>query len=411
MSRANLLAQFGQLGLRILGLGTSLVVVIVLARYLGPAQYGSLTAGLTLASLAYGVMDSGIFPLGVRRISGGAPPLHVAKMMTRSRLIMLAVISPLVVAVAVVAGNDSSLILLVCALSTVPYAYTSYRAVAEATVKPLLVGVLLASQNIAWLALVLVAVATNLDVTTLAFMSVAACAVQAILSWLTARLIAPDDGAFGPNRVTARDLIREAWPLVWSSLAVTAYYRGSQLAVFSFSAPEDGASYLAAFRLLDAAQVLPATIISVLLPRLVNALRSNAAPARLFMQYFAFTMTASVFVSVTVLLFSDFIATVLLGPKYSTAPTYLSIAFCAFPFIAGAYVLTSSLIALNRERLIAFVSAAIAVLGFCAVTASAWLGGPEVAGYAVVSVEVVHFTGLLIALFFQTRKGWYRDAS
>lgn len=383
-----------QLSLRMLGLGTSIVVVAVLARYLGPQEYGALTAGLTIAALLCGLIDSGIFSIGVRRIVLGSSAREVSRDMVIARLLMLGLTFPVALALILLFGGDAASVMVIAATGALPYAFIAYRACAEAAGRPVLVGITVASQNIAWLVFALLAVGGGLSVEQLAGLSVLAVVVQALVAFIFAVRLGDTRIRKEVNFRGAMNLIREAGPLIASSLAVSLYYRGSQLVVFAVSEPEVGASYLASMRLLDAAQILPATIISVYFPVLVAKTTRTAGAASSLNSVFIRTLAVTSAVAIVVALAAPIISILLLGENYPSASSILSILFFAFPFISGGYIATSALVARGSRKLASKISSTTAAIGLITIVILSINFGAHVAAVGVVLVEAVHCVAL-----------------
>lgn len=392
-----------QLLLRAVGILTSLIVVVILARYLGPEAYGALAAGLTVTGILSAISDSGIYPLGVRRIAHEGLRLRLATQMVRARLLLVLLFFPFMIAVARLLGTSAWWVVVICASGAIPYAFVAYRAIPEAAVRPALVGLIIVAQNLTWLLLVGVAVALRLTLEHLAVLSIVAICVQALLAYIAARRTSDDvTSVSGPLRVS--EVLREALPLVFSSLLVTAYYRGGQLLVFANATPEEGASYLAAFRLLDAAQVVPASAMSIYLPLVVRHGADREGRVKTLRKFALLLVGGSGIITLAVVLASPLIAQLLLGKAFPSAGHFVAIVFLAFPLICVGYLMSSTLLGIGRHKVVALVSSGVAAAGLVVVWLTAVHIGPEAAATAVVAVEFVHALCLAITLAFSLRR-------
>lgn len=401
----SLSGQFIQLGLRIAGLASSVAVVAILARYLGPSNYGTLAAGLTVASIIYALCDSGMYQVGVAALASRTPTLKQSTEIVEARLIMFIAVSPIAAAAIIIAyDRDQAMVLLICVGAAIPYAISAYRSVPESQVKPVITGLIMVSQNVTWLVIVVLGTYLGWSLEQLALGTVGAALAQAAVAWIVAYHMASNAIGSAP-RVKAISLIRQSFPLICSALVVTAFYRGHQLLVFSMTGPEESANYMAAMRVLDAAQVLPATMASVFLPQLAKIFAGrglNSHLGWLAIRRAYGLACAALIIALGVAFAAKPIVHLLLGDEYATASGYLSALFLAFPLISLSYMLTAALIATGNRGKAAVSSIAGSIFGLIAMVPAVQFWGATGGAYLLISAEAIIVVSLTFSLWKST---------
>ncbi|MGU3293316.1 oligosaccharide flippase family protein [Williamsia sp. M5A3_1d] len=404
--------QLVQLGLRSAGLLSSVLTVAVLARYLGPERYAVLATGFTCASILFALSDSGVYILGVKALTENGVSGQQARHIVYARLALLLPVAAVLFAVVfAVAELDDALIINTCILAAIPYAFTAFRAVPESRVEAVRVGLILVSQNVVWLGWVLGTAFLGLSTEVFAVGSVVACAVQAALAYLAARQAIQRHQADQEKCTSVRhaglqrwsDLIRRGVPLFFSNGASTAYYRGHQLIVAAVFGGEIAASYLAAMRILDSAQVLPATVNSVAFPRIVAIQSDPFHRRRVVARYFWLITGAAIIVAILVQIFATPLCKLLLGSEFMSAPELLRILICAFVPICGAFILSSALVAQDRQRASAWVSIVGSLAGILTIWLFALLGSVQLVATTLIVIETA-ITAALGGLVFLSIK-------
>ncbi|AMY20484.1 MULTISPECIES: oligosaccharide flippase family protein [Nocardiaceae] len=408
-------AQLTQAVLRAAGLATSVLAIAIVSRAVGPEQYATLAVGITLAGILYALSDSGAYQIGVREMAMGVPSNAGASQIVLARAFLLAPFLILAIVVIVVLSDvGTRSVLLITVASAIPYLGVAFRAVSEAFVRPAIVGFVILSQNLVWLAAVAACATLGLDLTWFAASLFFAVCCQALFAYVTASAL---DRRESPQPSTARGtklnwftLVRQSVPLLISGLATTAYYRGHQVVVYALLPAVAAGSYLAAIRVVDAAAaVIPATITSVMLPRLSKKWGSDTDDAR---SYYKTTLGVTVLIALTIAiainLLSDSISRVLLGTSFESGSVLRWLCF-SLPGMSVGYISMNALIAIGSQSVGARRMFWSSWFGFAICSGAACISAVSVA-IALAATEVMIATVLTYTAFAEFDKSRVPEA-
>ena len=176
-------------------------------------------------------------------------------------------LSAVVVAVGLLLLPDEADVMVVLIGLALPIAsFASVQAVAQARFRLDLASGALLAQSVVWLAGTAIAASQGASLSAFGFAYVAAATAQAVVAILAARHVS--SVSFSRSWESARRLLRLAWPLGLAGIFVTCYYRVDGVLLFAFAGSEETAYYLAAYKLIDVLQMIPAVATAVLLPYL-----------------------------------------------------------------------------------------------------------------------------------------------
>ncbi len=119
--------------------------------------------------------------------------------------------------------------------------------------------------------------------------------------------------------------------------------------------------YAAAYRIFEAAQLIPAVGLTVLFPRLAASGGATPEGRTLRRRSFAALVAAGVAVSVVGMVVSSVLVNMLFGREYGDAVLPLRVLLLAAPFMFGNYLLTQDLVSAGRQR--AYAALAAGALG------------------------------------------------
>ncbi len=127
------------------------------------------------------------------------------------------------------------------------------------------------------------------------------------------------------SKVMAKELLKDSWPLILSGMVVSIYMKVDQVLIKKMLTDKDVGYYAAAVRLSEAWYFIPTAIANSLFPAIINA-KSNPAlyKARLQKLYDLLTWIA-IGIAVPVTIFADEIIVVLLGENYLPSSGVLTI--------------------------------------------------------------------------------------
>jgi O-antigen/teichoic acid export membrane protein len=225
----------------------------------------------------------------------------------------------------------------------------------------------------------------------------AGVAGSAFAAWLLYRegWLAVGDAAAGPGsraqRVRPGDLIRAAVPLGVAIVLSVAYLRVGWLLLYHFTGQEAVAQLGAAQRLMEAAQLVPAAAMAAIFPAYASTLATDAGGARrLGLSSAGVLAGLGVLAAATLWWTADWAVPALFGSDYRPAIPVLKLLAISVPLMFVNYLLTHMVIARGSQGLVAwFTGAALAVH----ITASSFLiplwGGAGVAASMIVAESVL----------------------
>lgn len=120
-------------------------------------------------------------------------------------------------------------------------------------------------------------------------------------------------------------LIREAWPLLVSSLAILIYMKIDQVMTFNLAGAVESGRYAAGVKVAEATLFFPVALSRALFPGFVRDENPRDYRVAKFVQISSFMIWLAILVSFSLTLFSDKIVTLLYGQQYSGSSMVLSI--------------------------------------------------------------------------------------
>jgi O-antigen/teichoic acid export membrane protein len=255
------------------------VVGALVARYLGPEQFGALGLATSFAMFFTPLAKLGLDQIVVRDLV--ARPEHQTTLLGTAFMLKLTVgvmLIPVIVLVATLArpGDDRMPILtLLAAFGMVPLAFDTidlwFQSLVQSKTVVIARNVSLFLASVARAAGVLLA----LPLLFFAVVSLSGTLVYAAGQWVAYRLSGQQISAWRFNGRLARQLLKESWPLIISGVAVMVYMRIDQ-AMLGFMLPGEVGTqavgvYRVAVSLSEVWYFIPAAVTSSALPSVVQA--------------------------------------------------------------------------------------------------------------------------------------------
>jgi O-antigen/teichoic acid export membrane protein len=402
----------GQATLRIVSALLGAAVAAVLARALPLGDYGSLVTALTLVTIGTNLADFGTGQITAREMSSA--PAEIAGLSGALALFRTAtgtVIGALmaVVAVLILPSGAPTIAAIVVSVPLALAGAASLAAVLQARFRAALSGALILAQSVAWLAVVVLLAAARHGLVWygvgFAVVGVANAGAIALCARRETRI--DFSGAFQ----RARKLWKSALPLGLSGLFVTIYYRGDTVLLYWLRGSRETALYAAAYRFLDVLQVLPATLVALLLPAVVLARRSGR-DRRLSEFTLVVVVAMSLPVVVGAIVLSKPLIELVYGAKFSPAVPLLTILIPSFVSISLGYVFTNLLISIGRVRELLVIAAAgaAAAIGLNVLLLPTY-GAPAAAAITLgTEVAVMSTLGVIACRRLGLRPPWGRWA-
>lgn len=329
-------------GDRVFRMALGMVVLAVLARYLGPAQFGVLNYAIGLAAVFATVASFGIEGIVIRelvkqpdkthQILGAAFGLRLAGAAIAMALVYLfgllthadAAIAPLALLVALGFLPQSMDVIDLWFQKNIQSRYTVTAKMAAAVVGAAVkIGLVLNDAPLIWFG-----AALSFD----ALLIGMALAVQY-------RLRGERITAWSPSFTMAQLIVKDCWPLILSGLLVALYLRVEQIMVMNMLGAKSAGIYYAAIRVSEIWVFIPTLILSSIYPLLVSK-RGNDRGGYLQQLQSVFDLLTGLgfLVAVMVSVMAPFIIPLLFGKEYSDAVVILIILAWSAPIVFSGAV-------------------------------------------------------------------------
>ncbi|TME50897.1 MAG: flippase [Chloroflexi bacterium] len=173
---------------------------------------------------------------------------------------------------------------------------------------------------------------------------------------LTRRWVSPSTRL--ASRVSLRRLARSAWPLAVAGVMILLYFRISTLMLAKLSGLSAVASYTPAYKLSEAFLLVPAALTGTTLPLLASTLRNgpSRAGAAAYRSAMSIAVAISVPFGIGCSVLGQFVLVHVFGPSYAGSAFALGVLGWATVLMALNQQSGNALLALDRERLIMWVT-------------------------------------------------------
>lgn len=317
------------IGEKIVRIIATIFVGVLVARYLGPADYGILNYGLSFIALFTPIATLGLSDILVRELVHNQKQEHVVLGTALGlRLIGSIVVVLAVFGVVSLTEQDHYIRLLITIISLgllfqpldVLDRYFQSKVKAQTTVKAYLVSLIVASVA------KVVCVFLKLPLLYFAYIQIGELLLLSI-SW--GYLYLSTNNTFRTWKFDlslAKTYLRESWVLVISSLSVILYMRIDQVMIKEMLNPVLLGNFTAAIKLSESFYFVPIVITSSLYPAILFGKQSSELMYRQRLQKLFDLLTWLAFpIAVGTSLFANFIALFLYGKDYPLAGQVLSI--------------------------------------------------------------------------------------
>lgn len=266
-------------GDRFLRMFGAVVVGMVVARYLGPAQFGLLNYGLAIYGLFNVISNLGLDPLVVRDMAldeSGEPVILGSGFVLKAVASVVTTIAAIIAAGLLEPGNRvlieivalMSIASISQALDVIDFFFQAQTKSRYAVVPRNIVFVLASAARI-------VAVFLRLDLLAFAWIGAFEVFLGEIglaISYLRFRLPLP---RWSWHLGRAKALLSESWPLLVATLMITVYMRSDQILLGRLASKTVVGQYSAAIRLSEIWYTIPAIICASVMPRLLKTREQN----------------------------------------------------------------------------------------------------------------------------------------
>jgi len=386
---------------------SGLVVGVLVARFLGPENYGLLNYAMSFTALFLAFSGLGLDSIMVRELLNH-PDLRTQIMGTAFRLKMIAaIIILLLVFVAVMLGNETTevkimmLILASAALfqsfSVIEYFFQS-EVQSKLVVYANVISLIITSGLKIWLIiieaeLVFFAVAFTLDAVVVA---------AGMVYFYRIAGHTPLDWKFDLG--TARDLLRQSWPLVLASVVITVYMKIDQIMIKDMLGPAENGYYAAAVRISETWYFIPMAICNSLFPAIINAKnRADGSYEIRLQRLFDLMVGLALLVAIPITLLSKPLILLLFGPDYASAAGVLTVHIWAGLFVSLGVSGSLWLVSEKLQKLSFYRTATGAVVNI--VLNFIFIPRYGIVGAAVTTLISQFMAALFFDVFFKRTRG------
>ena len=325
-----------QFVLRAFNIALGAVVVVVIARSLGPDGFGVWSTALAFVGIFGILADFGLRQVATQRMA--AEPERESEWLGAlfGSVAVASVFSFGLIVAAIPLLSDEGdvhLVTFVLAFGVLAVALGVVPAVFDSRVRTELRMGVLTLNSLAWLAIVVVLDAREASIVAFAVAFVVLSAITGVAEFLVTRRFARI--AVRRGRALWRPLWRVAFPVGVGSALIMVYYRIDSVLIFSISGPEEAGVYGAAYRFLDPLGFIPASVLTAIFP-VVAALhgRDPNRVRRLAQQAGEYLVVIALGVLGVAIALSGPLIEFLLGTEFDRTAGLLPILMLAFVFVA-----------------------------------------------------------------------------
>lgn len=341
---------------KIFRMGAGLLVIVWIARYLGPEQYGLFSYACAFVALFSAIAALGLDGIVIRNIvrdpscaAGTLGTAFVLKLLGGAAALLISLGSITLLhhgetltywLVGITAAG-----LIFQAFDTIDFWFQSQiqskyvvyaRNVAFTVVALIKIALILAKAPLvafAWAGLAEIAIGS------LGLVVVYQAKGQTIKTWLA-------------NLAYARNLIKDSWPLILSGIMIMIYMRIDQVMIGNMVGNAEVGIYSAAVRIAEAWYFIPMTIVGSVFPSIVEAkaISEELFYGRLQKLYNLMALMAYL-VALPITLMSGWLVTILFGAAYARAGPMLSVLVWAGLFTNLGVARSSFLTTMNWTRI------------------------------------------------------------
>ena len=344
-----------QLAGRGITMSLALATLTLLARYLGPTDFGQyqvIIATLFLVNVA----DFGIATVATRHLRSGDldPDRLMGNVLTvRAALGLLAAV--VVIGVSLVLGHDGEVLAAsaIAAISFLAMVFSgSYYATFNAELRMEYVVYGNVAQAVVSLSAMAAAAAAGLGLPWLFAAYTLGWAVNSAVCFVFVRQFVHPQFAY--ERAYAMTLLRDAAPLMAAGVVINAYGRIDLLLLKAFTDSEAVGHYGFAYRLIDLAAPLSFLFVSSVYPLLAeyHASVDKESFRSLYQRSHDFLSLAGMTLATGVILFAPNIVTTLGGEEYYASITVMRVLAMTFALIWLTNLVNHSLIAVGKQNVL-----------------------------------------------------------
>jgi len=341
---------------KVLRMGAGLLVGILVARYLGPEQFGLLSFSTAVVSIFGAVAGLGLQSIVVRDIV--LDPTCADESLGTAALLQLAggllAYVFLVGSIIWLRPEDTVATLLVAILgSTLLFKFSDIALYwFESQVSSKYIVWIQNACFIIFAAIKIGLITLNAPLTAFAWAAAGEVLVVALLILTMLSFRGPNLLQLRASIKRARELLKDSWPLLLSGAAIMVYMKTDQIMLGQMLDDNAVGVYSAAVRISEVWYFIPMVIVASIFPATLEAKKRDELQYQERLQRLYDLMVAlSVFVALPMMFLSTHIVTALFGSAYTEAGPILAIHIWASVFVFLGVASSQHLVAENRQIL------------------------------------------------------------
>lgn len=376
---------------------SGLLVGVLVARYLGPGQFGLISYALNLVAILTIFSTLGMDNLVVRELITRPADQHrimgTAFFMRLTGALFVTCIATLYAALQDTA--QQAWIVLLISLSIVFQSFAVIDLYFQSTVQGRITAI---SQVITLTITSIIKVVFILMQAPVEYFAATAIIEAAVMVVSQCTFYQQQSGrlsAWSFSRSEASSLLSHCWPLIASGIMLLLYQKMDQLLIKRFLDTVQLGNYAAAARITEASFFIPVALCTAALPAIVNTRDDRALQHKRLVQLYSLMLWSALIIAIGGTLLGEPVLTFLYREKYNLSPAVFRIhVWIVIPVFYstawGMWMITE-----NRQRYIVIYQALCLLAGFCANMLLIPLLGIEGAAYALVASQ---FLGLILLL-------------
>lgn len=324
---------------RIVKLALNLFVGVLIARHLGPANFGLLSYGQVLMTLLLPVATFGMPEILVRELSRSKrDPDRIIATALVLRLAFAVVALACIIGLAFILRHDNKLAILVIAsygLSFIPQSFDVIESRFQSLNRVKVISSIRMVNTVVFSAVRLGALLMDMSVVWFALLYSVEILVFSIVSVIVSRRQGLRVRATLWDTAEARSLVKDSLPLMIRLVAIGVYMRIDQVMIQHILGARDLGIYSAATRISEIWYFVPVAIVAAAAPNLTRRYEESVVGYTGELQRLLRIMVAmSVVVAVLMTAFSSLVVPLLFGHAYAEAAPVLAIQAWAGVFVA-----------------------------------------------------------------------------
>ncbi len=338
---------------RICGGLIHLLIIALLARYLGVTPYGQYIFAITYLAIFNIISGFGIDTILIREISRdklNSSKLLGCGMMIKAFFSLVSLVLAITIVLFLNLPVDTDKVIYVLSLSLVFVAFQSPRVIFEVYLKSQYLVLTDFITKLTTLSFVYVAMLSNFRLTGIAVVFLLSEFIGLIvLTVLSRRFIHP---VFTWDKKVIKSLMQEAWPVALMALLVVIYFRIDTIMLSFMKGDEAVGYYSCAYMIMTSLMLIPDAYVKSIFPVMSDYFKTRPAYlATTFARSLKYLFTAALLVVCAGVMLSEQIIDFVFGDSFHPSARALQILIFAGGIIFVSNLVSMSLTAMNRQRI------------------------------------------------------------